>query len=197
MNSPPIPGPKPKSAVPAYLLNRGLRPQTNNRARERENLTSSIKSTYGRRTTVDLADEQSSTASSPWAEKQEDLPITNGISQVSLDEAARDPRDEATSPAPPATASRPASPYTLNPPIDFDGLSWPSKRFIFLISSTCADWGSPCQALERGNVWSRHLSKRKNGCKNSLVQSRPYSNASGRTQNEKASGRHPRGMRKH
>lgn len=30
---------------------------------------------------------------------------------------------------PPATASRPASPYTLNPPIDFDGLSWPCKCF--------------------------------------------------------------------
>src|SRR5204863_9994730 len=42
-----------------------------------------------------------------------------------LTEAARDPRDEAA-PTPP-TASRPASPYTLNPPIDFDGLSWPSK----------------------------------------------------------------------
>jgi len=143
MNSPPIPGPKPKSAVPAYLLNRGLRPQTNNRARERENLTSSIKSTYGRRTTVDLADEQTSTASSPWAGKQEDLPIANGVSQVPLDEAARDPRDEATSPAPPATASRPASPYTLNPPIDFDGLSWPSVGTRERLES------SPEQAEER------------------------------------------------
>ena len=38
---------------------------------------------------------------------------------------ARDPRDEAPI-TPPATSSRPASPYTLQPPIDYDGLSWPS-----------------------------------------------------------------------
>lgn len=129
MNSPPIPGPKPKSALPSYLLNGGLRPQTSTRAQERESLTSSIQSTYGRRTTVNLADEQSSMASRPWADRQEDLPISNGVSQTSLKEAARDPRDDATPPTP-VSASRPASPYTLNPPIDFDGLSWPSKRFV-------------------------------------------------------------------
>lgn len=43
---------------------------------------------------------------------------------VSLREPARDDRDEPPA-TPPATASRPASPYTANPPIDFDGLSWP------------------------------------------------------------------------
>ncbi|KAI9828421.1 MAG: GTP cyclohydrolase I [Thelocarpon impressellum] len=47
------------------------------------------------------------------------------MSHPHLTEAARDPRDEAR-PLASATASRPASPYTLNPPIDFDGLSWPS-----------------------------------------------------------------------
>jgi GTP cyclohydrolase I len=139
MNSPPIPGPKPKSALPAYLLNGGLRPQPSTRARERENLTSSIQSTYGRRATVDLADAQGSSASRPRAEKQEDLPVTNGVSHVSLHEVARDPRDEAPPPTPPVTASRPASPYTLNPPIDFDGLSWPSKLLIFLILALSAD----------------------------------------------------------
>lgn len=61
-------------------------------------------------------------------EEEEDLPITNGISQVSLDEAARDDRDEPLPLTPPTSATRPASPYTLNPPIDFDGLSWPSER---------------------------------------------------------------------
>ena len=45
---------------------------------------------------------------------------------VSLSEAARDPRDEAPI-TPPISVSRPASPYTMNPPIDFDGLSWPSE----------------------------------------------------------------------
>ena len=139
MNSPPIPGPKPKSALPAYLLNGGLRPQTNTRARERENLTSSIKSTYGRRTTIDPENAQSSAASRPWAEKQEELPITNGVSHISLNEGPRDPRDEAQ-PVTLVTASRPASPYTLNPPIDFDGLSWPSKPLSFLRLAANAYW---------------------------------------------------------
>ena len=125
MNSPPIPGPKPKSALPAYLLNGGLRPKTNTRARERENLTSSIKSTYGRSTTID-SEANVNAASRSWADEQEDLSDTNDVSHVSLSEAPRDPRDEAL-PLTPATASRSASPYTLNPPIDFDGLSWPSK----------------------------------------------------------------------
>lgn len=65
-------------------------------------------------------------ASGPWAEQQENLPIINGLSHVSLSENARDTRDEPPPISPPTTASRPASPYTLNPPIDFDGLSWPS-----------------------------------------------------------------------
>ncbi|KAJ5343970.1 uncharacterized protein N7506_003794 [Penicillium brevicompactum] len=42
-----------------------------------------------------------------------------------LNDPPRDPRDEGGPLTPPATVSRPASPYTLNPPIDFDGLSWP------------------------------------------------------------------------
>ena len=131
MSSPPL-GPKPKSAVPSYLLNGDLRPHTSSRNRERESLNSSIKSTYGRRTAVDLEDPSSestnATASRPWADQHEDLPITNGLSKVSLNEAARDTRDEPAPISPPTTASRPASPYTLNPPIDFDGLSWPSEQ---------------------------------------------------------------------
>ena len=43
---------------------------------------------------------------------------------------ARDPRDE----VPPPTKSRPASPYTLKPPIDYDGLSWPSKLHDFMVA---------------------------------------------------------------
>jgi GTP cyclohydrolase I len=146
MNSPPIPGPKPKSALPAYLLNGGLRPQTSTRARERENLTSSIQSTYGRRATVNLADEQSSAASRPWIDKQDDPPITNGVSQVLLKEAARDPRDEATPPTPPVSAS----PYTLNPPIDFDGLSWPSKHVILLAFPIHAHRSHPFRCRNAG-----------------------------------------------
>ena len=75
-----------------------------------------------------------------------DLPARNGFPQTNGDdshlnkivpngkpkptsltvEKPRDLRDEKDILATPS-ASRPASPYTLNPPIDFDGLSWPSK----------------------------------------------------------------------
>jgi hypothetical protein len=37
---------------------------------------------------------------------------------------ARDPRDEARTPS----ISRPESPFTQYPAVDFDGLSWPSKN---------------------------------------------------------------------
>lgn len=109
MNSPPLPGPKPK-ALPSYLVN-GTSPLHGlQRARERENLSSSIKSTYGRKTAVDLLDASN---------VQRDA--------ISADnEQARDTRDDVPPISPPVTVSRPASPYTLNPPIDFDGLSWPS-----------------------------------------------------------------------
>ncbi|KAL6243658.1 GTP cyclohydrolase I [Rhinocladiella similis] len=54
-----------------------------------------------------------------------DVPSHNeGKQPVKAHEPARDERDEAPM-TPPASLSRPASPYTLNPPIDFDGLSWP------------------------------------------------------------------------
>lgn len=42
-----------------------------------------------------------------------------------LEVDARDPRDEAQAPL---LRSRVSSPYTSNPPIDFDGLSWPCKH---------------------------------------------------------------------
>ncbi|EXJ76448.1 GTP cyclohydrolase I [Cladophialophora psammophila CBS 110553] len=127
--------PKPRSAVPSYLLN-GSSPlhrsqTTTTRAQERENLASSIKATYGRRKTIDLTAE-SATASQAT--------MQSGTSWLGLDHAQKDPeskrlpqlhtpardeRDEAPPTPPASTVSRPASPYTLNPPIDFDGLSWP------------------------------------------------------------------------
>ena len=55
-----------------------------------------------------------------------ETPNKISVAPTKIDVAARDPRDEALSPTT-ATVSRPASPYTLNPPIDFDGLSWPSE----------------------------------------------------------------------
>jgi GTP cyclohydrolase I len=63
-------------------------------------------------------------------------------SSISSD-TPRDPRKEATPPTPPASATRSASPYTLNPPIDFDGLSWPSVGTRARLEST------PEEAQER------------------------------------------------
>lgn len=128
--SSPIPlHPKPRSAVPSYLLNGGspLRQPSNTRAQERENLTSSIRSTYGRRKTIDLGDTQNSPSTMSglsWTGLADGDHSVDHKKPVNLREPARDARDEAPM-TPPATASRPSSPYTLNPPIDFDGLSWP------------------------------------------------------------------------
>jgi GTP cyclohydrolase IA len=108
---------KPKSAVPSYLLN-GT-PQANSRKREREKLSSSIESTYGRRVAASPEDEKEGASVKRRKEQAED-----GDGQV-LSQPARDARDEAPI-TPPASSSRPASPYTLQPPIDYDGLSWPS-----------------------------------------------------------------------
>lgn len=137
ISSPPPLRPKPRSAVPSHLLNgssplKGPQP-TKTRAQERETLHSSIQSTYGRRRTVDLTADSETTqqgtmpAGTSWlglenAQKtQEQEPKRSS----QLHTPARDDRDEAPPTPPASTLSRPASPYTLNPPIDFDGLSWP------------------------------------------------------------------------
>ncbi|KAK5463013.1 GTP cyclohydrolase I [Exophiala xenobiotica] len=128
--SPPLPS-KARSAVPSYLLNGGSplhRTPTTTRAQERENLASSIQSTYARRKTIDLGDPQSpqspqTTMSTSWVGVPEAPPNNEARMPSRLHEPARDERDEA--PMTPTSLSRPASPYTANPPIDFDGLSWP------------------------------------------------------------------------
>ena len=130
-SSPPI-GPKPKG-LPSYLVNGTSPLHAPHRNRERENLSSSIQSTYARRQPLDLSssianvDNQSSTHLSSGPEN---AILPGGHSDVTLSEAARDPRDEVAHTASTSSASRPASPYTLNPPIDFDGLSWPSKHAL-------------------------------------------------------------------
>ena len=120
--------PKPRSAVPSYLLNGGspLRPPT--RAQERENLATQIKKTYGPKKTLDLGDtpESSSTMQGvSWTGLTDGEDATHHKKPTESQAPPRDVRDEVPI-TPPATASRPASPYTMNPPIDFDGLSWPS-----------------------------------------------------------------------
>jgi len=125
--------PSPKAALPPYLMDgtnhvchqSSPLGRTSVKVKERDRLTASIKSSNNRRQPIDL--------------DYEKLPQTNGHTSyppedeyedsdgpTNLDVSARDPRDEVPHPAPTAF-SRPASPYTLNPPIDFDGLSWPSE----------------------------------------------------------------------
>lgn len=109
--------------------------------RERENLNSSIQNSFSRRQAVDpdlpkdavpselqqpsdgghQHNGQNNDGNGIVKERNNNAGLT--LSTRNLSEPPRDPRDHATTPVP----SRPASPYTLNPPIDFDGLSWPSE----------------------------------------------------------------------
>lgn len=107
----------PESALPLHLLNgnthtpKGGSPlRTSVSATERDRLTASIQSLNSGRYPIDLAllEDPESAAHQPHA--------PDGTQVKGLG-----PTVEA--------ATRPASPYTLNPPIDFDGLSWPSEFF--------------------------------------------------------------------
>ncbi|EHA28493.1 GTP cyclohydrolase 1 [Aspergillus awamori] len=129
--SPPPPGPKPRSAIPSHMLNGGsplhasTSPSTSSRdARERESLNSSILSSFTPRIPVEF--NLPASAAHPSGESLvDDTPRGSTSAKPTLNDPPRDPRDEAGALTPPATVSRPASPYTLFPPIDFDGLSWP------------------------------------------------------------------------
>lgn len=132
MSSPPN-SPKPKSAVPLHLINGSSPLHPSSREREWQSLASSIKSSYERKIDHDLSaslnDSSLNNHHRPLVSPQDNAPATiGGTPSVSLREAPRDPRDDAAPLMAPVSKSRPASPYTLNPPIDFDGLSWPSKR---------------------------------------------------------------------
>ena len=131
--------PHPIAAIPHYLMNRKshiahtsspLRPssRTSVNAEERERLTASIVSSNTRRQPIDLDSFESPKVNghSPYALEK---PDEDSTSPTKIDVSARDPRDEAPSLTAPI-GSRPASPYTLNPPIDFDGLSWPSESWL-------------------------------------------------------------------
>ena len=129
---------KPLTALPSHLMNghshasHSSSPlgKTSVKAKELNSLTASIKSSHSGRQPLYLDPDFN------------ELPQTNGQasyppneahkeheeldSPLAFDVSPRDPRDEDRKPAP-LVPSRPASPYTLNPPIDFDGLSWPSE----------------------------------------------------------------------
>lgn len=129
--SPPI-APKPK-ALPSYLVNGGspLQNPLNLRdSTERESLHASIKSSSGpRRQPIDLdppiaqgKEERNGVKIDTMNGKIEKNEKKEGLEQ----EHARDPRDEAPPTPPSSSYSRPASPFTANPTVNFDGLSWPS-----------------------------------------------------------------------
>ncbi|KAJ5908545.1 hypothetical protein N7495_001227 [Penicillium taxi] len=119
-------------------------------ARERESLNSSIKSSFTPRIPVEFESSNEATLAPAPAPTAADDPTTHEAGcndtpvcyrqtlpqlytifltpysgRVSLNAPPRDPRDEGGPLTPPATVSRPSSPYTMNPPVDFDGLSWP------------------------------------------------------------------------
>ena len=135
MNSPPFSLP-PKAAVTSFPMNgkthtlhssSPLRPlaRTSVNPEERERLTASILSSNARRQPIDL-DKLESPKVNGRASYPLEILDEDRATPANIDVSARDPRDEAPSQTT-ATVSRPASPYTLNPPIDFDGLSWPSE----------------------------------------------------------------------
>ena len=130
--SPPL-APKPK-AIPSYLTNTGspLHNALNLRDdKERESLYSSIQSSNGpRRQPIDLESPSSEALNNRNRNKSdmmngkiEESDKKEDVSQVH----ARDSRDEAPLTPPLTNNSRPASPFTANPTVDFDGLSWPSS----------------------------------------------------------------------
>ncbi|KAL8738069.1 MAG: hypothetical protein Q9181_001093 [Wetmoreana brouardii] len=128
---------KPQSALPSHLLNGSIHPERNSsrtsiNAKERERLTASILSTNKRQDPIDLEQINGYGGHHPLS-----LPTR----RLGLEVEARDPRDEAANGTP--APSRPESPYTMNPPIDFDGLSWPSLGTRERLEAT------PQQAEER------------------------------------------------
>ncbi|KKK13700.1 GTP cyclohydrolase I [Aspergillus rambellii] len=138
--SPPLPGSKPKSAIPAHLLNGGspLHNTVGARdARERESLNTSIRSSFAPRVPAEFdLPESAAQPVENTVSSYDTLTRSPGATKPTLSDPARDPRDEAGALTPPATASRPASPYTLYPPIDFDGLSWPCPGTRARLEST-------------------------------------------------------------
>lgn len=138
MDSLPFP-PKSIAAIPSYLMNgkthtahssSPLRPSTRTsvNAEERERLTASIASSNAGRQPIDL-DSVGLPKVNGHGSYSLEVPDEDSAAPTNIDVSARDPRDEAPSQTTP-TVSRPASPYTLNPPIDFDGLSWPSESWL-------------------------------------------------------------------
>lgn len=133
MNPPPMIARKPRASLPSHLSNGNAHAakegsplgRTSVNAKERNSLTASIRSSHTRRQPIDLdlgnGSPKNGHVSYPPAAVGGDAE-----SPTDINISARDARDKAFEPSVPNT-SRPEGPYTQNPPIDFDGLSWPSE----------------------------------------------------------------------
>ena len=113
--------PRPKP-IPSYLTNGSSPLHVSQEARdrtERESAAAAIRSSMGPHR-VPLSLEELNINEEPA--RNDRRAKTAHVEE----EDARDPRD-GVAPISPPTTSRSISPYTQNPTVDFDGLSWPSK----------------------------------------------------------------------
>jgi GTP cyclohydrolase IA len=127
------PSPRPK-AIPPYLVNghSPLHPSysTERDRDDREHTYGSIKASLEQpREPIDLDDLPLNESLAPSSSQKRSAKSYEDVEDGHLEDlevrvAARDTRDEAP-PTPPAT-SRSISPFTANPTINYDGLSWPS-----------------------------------------------------------------------
>jgi GTP cyclohydrolase I len=129
MDSPPL-NPVPKTSRFAKIPSsdsQGSRAPYN--PRERDTLFDSIAASTVSRKPINF-DELHQKANGPIeltdrSDQSANAHMAVTMSHPHLKAPPRDPRDQPSTSSP--MLSRPASPYTSNPPIDFDGLSWPSK----------------------------------------------------------------------
>lgn len=159
---------KPISALPSHLLSEDFRIQkgrstlrTSVGAKEREKLTASIISSSGRKPLdIDSLHEPAVNGYEKEPPKRQEQCSANSSGSAGVNISARDPRDRPTDRAM-SHHSRPASPYTLNPPIDFDGLSWPSEFGVDHSLKRPTETFS-VQVLERGSAWKPPQNKPQN-----------------------------------
>ena len=118
---------KPRSALPLRLLNGSSPLHASVGLKERERLAASIENSHRARMPIDLGVSDGLLADGEENQNTTANHLARPRPPSQLSQSPRDPRDDAVIAAYHPTSSRPASPYTLNPPIDFDGLSWPSE----------------------------------------------------------------------
>jgi GTP cyclohydrolase I len=134
--APPV-APKPKSILASRILNGQPSASTPSVSpQERRRLAASIEASHSERQPIDL-DATEPQHNGGESHLNRALPSRPKV-QSRLSVAPRDSRDvekwhgekrgDGDGVRSPPAESRPASPYTMNPPIDFDGLSWPSKH---------------------------------------------------------------------